>query len=88
MARLLGHRNCPVCGWESARAIETQKAGRPMLYCDRCESQIFARGERAAGILTKGIRPLDDAPAPVPEPSPAPTRPEKPRRAAGFLDEL
>lgn len=85
MAKLLGHRECPVCAWHSARCIETAK-GRPMLYCDRCESQVFARGERSAGLLGQGIRPLDGPPDPGAPAAPGP-KPDRPRRP-GLLESL
>lgn len=57
-----------------------------MLYCDACEMQAFSRGEKSAGLLATGVRPVgDDEPAPAPVP-PKPNPQPAPKR--GILDGL
>lgn len=87
MPKLIGHRNCPVCGDAGAQVLETSKQ-RPMLYCESCVCQIFARGKRSGDKLLAGL----DAPAPASSSPVAPAAGPKPAPAPAqkrsFLDDM
>lgn len=90
MPKLLGHRSCPVCGDAGAQVLETSKQ-RPMLYCESCVCQIFARGKRSGDRLMSGLvasppaGPPPVAAAAAPNPPAAAPAPAKKR---SFLDDM
>jgi len=85
MAEFVGIKTCPVCKFAGARIVKT-KTGRPMLHCDRCSAQVFARGERSAALLAADVAPVDPDERETAPPPPGP--PGKPKRAVSFLDDL
>lgn len=78
-AELIGQARCwnPRCGSDKAR-VTLAKSGLPVMTCNRCNSQLFARsdlsddGIRALLVTPAGNDQADETPAAAPTPSPAP----------------
>ncbi|MFT3665569.1 hypothetical protein [Piscinibacter sp.] len=80
-SELIGLARCPVprCGSDRAR-LSLAKTGLPVLTCNACNFQGFARSDRS----DQGLRALlvgQAPPAPAPEPAPAPPAPPVPAPA-------
>jgi hypothetical protein len=90
MPKLLGHRSCPVCGDAGAQVLETSKQ-RPMLYCESCVCQIFARGKRSGDRLLAGLVTSAAPAAPPVAATAAPNPPAAapaPGKKRSFLDDM
>lgn len=75
----LGQGTCPVCGSPKARYTLSSK-GLPVVTCNSCNFQGFARSERSDELLRAHLLP--EAPAAVPAPAPVPPGGDVPPPAA------
>jgi len=74
-AELIGLCKCPLCGSTKAK-LTLAKSGLPVLTCNGCNTQMFARSDRSDDLMRGLIlAPREPAPAP-PEPAPEPDHPE------------
>lgn len=72
MSTLIGHFTCGICGSDRAR-VTLSKARLPVITCQRCHSQTFARGDLSDDLVRAKLRPVE---------APAPERPREPAEAA------
>lgn len=99
-AELIGAGRCPLCASDKAR-VSLSKAGLPVLTCNACNMQLFARSSRSDDLVRRLLiaRPspapvLQAAPvleaAPVIEaaPVPPPTAPARKPAAGSIFDTL
>lgn len=98
-AELIGRCKCPLCGSGKAK-LTLAKSGLPVLTCNGCNTQMFARSDRSDELMrahiVKDAEPLpaptaaparEPAPAPVPappKPAPAPTPKPAPGEALSW----
>lgn len=81
-AELIGLCRCPLCRSDKAR-LTLAKTGLPVLTCNACNFQGFARSDRSdeamrALLATEPAPTPAPAPADPPEPQPAPKPAEPP----------
>jgi hypothetical protein len=67
-AELIGRCRCPLCRSDKAR-LSLAKSGLPVITCNGCNFQGFARSDRSDELL-RGL--IVAAPAQAPEPAPLP----------------
>lgn len=81
-AELIGPARCPFCGGRARLSLA--KSQFPVLTCNGCNSQAFARSDRSdtgfRALLIADAKPAP-APAPTPAPSPAPAPSTQPAPA-------
>jgi hypothetical protein len=88
-AETIGRCKCPLCGSVKAK-LSLAKSGLPVLTCNGCNTQSFARSERSDDLMRALLvreepapEPAPPVPAPAPEIKPAPAAPAKPAWGLG-----
>jgi hypothetical protein len=72
-AETIGPATCPLCRGRSRVSLSSK--GLPVLTCNGCNIQLFARSDRSDDLVRALLLPADTpAPAPAPEPKPVETR--------------
>lgn len=62
---LLGHINCPTCGFVDME-VKEDKSGNPYGYCMDCTQQIFTHGGDRGQKLMAQLRPVEKDDVAVP----------------------
>lgn len=79
-AESIGPARCPFCG--SRARLSLAKSQLPVLTCNGCQTQSFARSDRSDGLFRALLITAAPAPEPAPDPAPAPTPAPTPAPAA------
>lgn len=90
----IGPATCPLCRGRARLSLSASQL--PVLTCNGCNIQLFARSDRSDDLLRKLLIADADpapapapttspAPAPTPAPTPAPVRTEKPAKSGAFF---
>lgn len=75
----IGACTCPLCGGNARLGLA--KTQLPVLTCNGCNIQLFARSDRSDGLLRALIRPEKAEPAAPEPPAPAPAKKAAPAPA-------
>ena len=75
-AETIGRCKCPLCGSDKAR-LSLAKSGLPVLTCNGCNTQAFARSDRSDELMRRLIV-TELAPAKAPAAAPAQPAPATP----------
>lgn len=90
---VLGHIDCPACGWEGGMRITADKNGDPFGFCEAsCNAQLRIGGNARRVAAFIQIHPWAAGPVTVPvpeenrkpEPEPEPEKKPKPEPRKGF----
>lgn len=86
-AETIGRCRCPVCASDKAR-LSLAKSGLPVVTCNACNFQGFARSDNSDRQLRALLLPTAGLPAPAAAPAPAepppPAAPAAPPAPRGF----
>lgn len=69
-AELIGRCLCPLCRSDKAR-LSLAKTGLPVMTCNACNLQTFARSDRS-DLLLRALLVAEPKEAPAPDPAPTP----------------
>lgn len=80
-AEKIGPATCPLCG--GTASVSLSKKLLPVLTCNGCNIQMFARSDRSDDLVRKLLKPKAEAPAAAPSaPAAAPVAEAKPAAPA------
>ena len=81
--KVIGHINCPTCGFETME-VKEDKNGKAFAFCPDCATQVFTRNDFRDKRLRENMRPVTVTDT-VPLPKPIPEKP-KPIQAITMPD--